>query len=153
MFLSEEADQFELPVQEISFTREELEELLSFLESKEPVNPNSGSEGSAQVVSFLESNEPINPNYGPEGSTRAVYSADERKKRRMVSNRESARRSRRRKRVHLENITDEVNRLSIENQQIKNRLSWVINQYHSVWRENEALRSESVALWAKLLDL
>ncbi|MBA0565981.1 hypothetical protein Golob_010835 [Gossypium lobatum] len=131
MFLSQEADQFQLPVNETGFTREELEELLSFLESNEPVSPNSGSEG----------------------STRAVYSPDERKKRRMKSNRESARRSRWRKRMHLENITDEVNRLSVENQQLKNRLSAVINQYHIVWRENEQLRSESKALWAKLLDL
>ncbi|GMI91072.1 basic leucine-zipper 4 [Hibiscus trionum] len=153
MFLSEEADQFELPVHETGFTRKELEELLSFLESDEPISPNSGSEGSTRAVSFLESNEPVSPNYGSEGSTRAVYSVDERKKRRMISNRESARRSRWRKRMHLENITDEVNRLSVENQQLKNRLSSVMNQYHIVWRENEQLRSESVALWAKLLDL
>ncbi|MBA0808223.1 hypothetical protein Gohar_023980, partial [Gossypium harknessii] len=106
-----------------------------------------------ELLSFLESNEPVSPNSGSEGSTRAVYSPDERKKRRMKSNRESARRSRWRKRMHLENITDEVNRLSVENQQLKNRLSAVINQYHIVWRENEQLRSESEALWAKLLDL
>ncbi|KAK8552055.1 hypothetical protein V6N13_120484 [Hibiscus sabdariffa] len=153
MFLSEEADQFELPVHETGFTRKELEELLSFLESDEPISPNSGSEGSTRAVSFLESNEPVSPNYGSEGWTRAIYSTDERKKRRMISNRESARRSRWRKRMHLENITDEVNRLSTENQQLKNRLSLVMNQYHIVWGENEQLRSESVALWGKLLDL
>ncbi|GMI82718.1 hypothetical protein HRI_001941100 [Hibiscus trionum] len=153
MFLSEEADQFELPVHETGFTHEELEELLSFLESNEPVSPNSGSEISTRAVSFIESNEPVSPNYGSEGLTRAVYSADERKKRRMVSNRESAKRSRWRKKMHLENITDEVNHLSIENQQLKNRVNWVVNQYHIVWRENEELRSESVALWAKLADL
>ncbi|KAK8692464.1 hypothetical protein V6N13_075923 [Hibiscus sabdariffa] len=153
MFLSEESDQFELPVHETGFTREELEELLSFLESNEPVSPNSGSEVSTRAVSFLEPNEPVSPNYGSEGSTRAVYSADERKKRRMISNRESAKRSRWRKKMHLENITEEVNRLSIENRQLKHRLSWVMNQYHIVWRENEVLRSESVAMWAKLLDL
>ncbi|XWS21312.1 hypothetical protein CRYUN_Cryun30bG0045000 [Craigia yunnanensis] len=71
----------------------------------------------------------------------------------MISNRESARRSRWRKKRHLENLTDEVNQLNIENQQLKNRLSLVINQCHVVWRENEQLRSESIALWAKLLDL
>ncbi|XVF36453.1 hypothetical protein REPUB_Repub19eG0059900 [Reevesia pubescens] len=125
MFLAEDV------VQETDFTPEELEELLSFLESDEPVSPNSGSEG----------------------SIRAVYSPDERKQRRMISNRESARRSRLRKKMHLEEITDQVNRLNIENQQLKNRLSLVINQCHVVWRENEQLRSESVALWAKLLDL
>ncbi|XP_021285085.1 basic leucine zipper 4 [Herrania umbratica] len=131
MFVTEEAVQFQLPVHETGFTPEEVEELLSYLESDEPVSPNSGSEG----------------------SSRAIYSADERKQRRMISNRESARRSRWRKKRHLENVTEEVNRLNIENQQLKNRLSVAINQCYVVWRENEQLRSESVALWAKLLDL
>ncbi|XWS14819.1 hypothetical protein CRYUN_Cryun35bG0041300 [Craigia yunnanensis] len=131
MFLAEEAVQVQFPVHETGFTPEELKELLSFLESNEPVSPNSGSEG----------------------SSRALYSMDERKQRRMISNRESARRSRWRKKRHLENLTDEVNRLNIENQQLKNQLSLVIYQCHVVWRENEELRSESVALWAKLLDL
>ncbi|XVE70221.1 hypothetical protein DITRI_Ditri10aG0055400 [Diplodiscus trichospermus] len=132
MFLSEEAVQGQfLAHNETVFTPEELEELLSFLESNEPVSPNSGSEG----------------------SSRAVYTKDERKQRRMISNRESARRSRWRKKRQLENLTEEVNRLNIENQQLKNRLSLAINQCHVVWRENEQLRSESIALWAKLLDL
>ncbi|XVE95055.1 hypothetical protein REPUB_Repub02eG0063600 [Reevesia pubescens] len=133
MFLVEEAVQVQLPVHETSFTPEELEELLSFLESDEPVSPNFGS--------------------GSKGSTRAVYSPNERKKRRKISNRESARRSRWRKKRHVENLTDQVNRLNIENQQLKNRLSLVINQCHVAWRENEQLRSESIALSAKLLDL
>ena len=131
MFLAEEEVQVQLPVHETVFTPEELEELLSFFESDEPVSPNSGSEG----------------------SSRALYSVDERKKRRMVSNRESARRSRVRKKRHLENLTDQVNQLNIENQQLKNRLSLVINHCHVVWLENEQLRSESVALSARLLDL
>ncbi|XP_022766440.1 basic leucine zipper 4-like [Durio zibethinus] len=131
MFLAEEAVQFQIPVHETGFTPEEVEELLSFLESDERVSPNSGSEG----------------------SSRAVFSPDERKHRRMISNRESARRSRWRKKRHLENLTDQVNRMNIENQQLKNRLSSVINQCHAAWRENEQLRSESIVLWAKLLDL
>ncbi|XVF39774.1 hypothetical protein PTKIN_Ptkin01aG0059500 [Pterospermum kingtungense] len=132
MFFGEEDVQAQLPVYETGFTAEELEELLSFLESDEPVSPNSGSEGSIG---------------------RALYTADERKQRRMISNRESARRSRMRKKRQLENLTDQVNRLNIENQQLKNRLSLAINQWHVLWRENEQLRSESDALWAKLLDL
>ncbi|XVF64220.1 hypothetical protein PTKIN_Ptkin09bG0150900 [Pterospermum kingtungense] len=132
MLLDEEDVQVQLlDHHETVFTPEELEELLSFLESDEPVSPNSGSEG----------------------SIRAVYSKEERKQRRMISNRESARRSRWRKKRHLENLTDEVNRLNIENQQLKNPLSLVINQCHVVWLENEQLRSESLALRAKLLDL
>ncbi|XVE55722.1 hypothetical protein DITRI_Ditri03aG0181000 [Diplodiscus trichospermus] len=125
MFFGEEE------VHETGFTPEELEELLSFLESDGPVSPNSGSE-------YL---------------SRALYSVDERKQRRMISNRESAKRSRWRKKMYLENLTDEVNRLNVENQQLKKRLSLVMHQYHVVWRENEQLRSEAVVLWAKLLDL
>ncbi|XP_022772248.1 basic leucine zipper 4-like [Durio zibethinus] len=132
MALAEEAVQVQLVAHhETVFTSEELEELLAFLESDEPISPNSGSEG----------------------SNRAVYSKDERKQRRMISNRESARRSRWRRKRHLENLTKEVNRLNIENQQLKNRLSLVVNQHHVAWRENEQLRSESKALWTKLLDL
>ncbi|OMO50946.1 hypothetical protein CCACVL1_30127 [Corchorus capsularis] len=134
MFIGEEAVQFEKPVHfETGFTPEELEELLSFLESNEPASPNNSA--------------------GSDGSSRAIYTADERKQRRMISNRESARRSRWRKKRHMENLTDEVNRLNIENQQLKNRLSLVMNQCHVVWRENQQLRSESEALWGKLLDL
>ncbi|XP_039055338.1 basic leucine zipper 4-like [Hibiscus syriacus] len=131
MFLAEEAVQFPLPVPETGFSPEELRELLSFFESEEPISLNSGSESSSRVV----------------------YSPDERKQRRKISNRESARRSRLRKKRHLENLTDQVNRLNVENRQLKNRLSLVINQYHVVWVENEVLRSESEALWAKLMDL
>ncbi|KAL4273244.1 hypothetical protein GQ457_13G009250 [Hibiscus cannabinus] len=131
MFLAEEAVQFQFPVHQTGFTPEELQELLSFFESEEPVSSNSGSEG----------------------SSRAVYSPDERKQRRKISNRESARRSRWRKKRHLENLTDQVNRLNIEKRRLKNRLSLVTNQCHVAWLENERLRSESDALWAKLLDL
>ncbi|XP_039023612.1 basic leucine zipper 4-like [Hibiscus syriacus] len=131
MFLAEEDVQFHSPVHETGFSPEELQELLSFFESEEPISSNSGSES----------------------SSRAVYSPDERKQRRKISNRESARRSRLRKKRHLENLTDRVNRLNVENRQLKNRLSSVINQYHVVWLENERLRSESDALWSKLMDL
>ncbi|XP_022752619.1 basic leucine zipper 4-like [Durio zibethinus] len=131
MFFAEEEVQVQSPVSETCFTPEELEELLSFIESDQPVSPNSGSEG----------------------SSRALYSVDERKQRRMISNRESAKRSRCRKKMYLENLTDEVNQLNIENQQLRNGLSLLVNHCHVVWRENEQLRSESVALWAKLLDL
>ncbi|GMJ02559.1 hypothetical protein HRI_003925100 [Hibiscus trionum] len=131
MFLAEEAVEFQLPVLETGFSPEELQELLSFFESEEPVSSNSGSES----------------------SSRAVYSPDERKQRRKISNRESARRSRWRKKRHLEDLTDQVSQLNVKNRQLKNRLSLVINQYHVVWLENERLRSESDALRAKLSDL
>ncbi|KAJ0086505.1 hypothetical protein Patl1_08787 [Pistacia atlantica] len=78
---------------------------------------------------------------------------DEKKQRRMISNRESARRSRWRKKRHLENLTEELNQLKVENQELKNRLSWVLNKSHVVLRENERLTSEFVALWGRLSEL
>ncbi|KAJ8762462.1 hypothetical protein K2173_007901 [Erythroxylum novogranatense] len=118
------------PVHEIVFTPNEIEELLTLFQSP------AGSSFS-----------------GSEGSTRSVYSIDERKRRRMISNRESARRSRRRKKTHLENLTERVNRLKEENRELKNRLGSVLNHGHLLWRVNDRLISESVALRARLSNL
>ncbi|GLT41222.1 hypothetical protein SLA2020_153030 [Shorea laevis] len=96
----------------------------------------------------------VSPNSGSEeGSSRAVYSPDERKERRKISNRESARRSRWRKKRYLENLTDEVNRLSLVNQKLKNELGLIINHCNALWRENDELKSESIALSAELSNL
>lgn len=92
-------------------------------------------------------------NSGSEGSSRAVYSVDERKRRRMVSNRESARRSRWRKKRHLEDLTEQVNRLKQENRELKNRLGLVAHRCHVAWRENDHMSSEFLALRSRLSDL
>ncbi|KAL5777561.1 hypothetical protein ACOSP7_010487 [Xanthoceras sorbifolium] len=135
MFFSEEEVQYQLPVLEtgeLNLTTNEIEELLSM---------------------FQTGDSSVSPNSGSEGSNRAVYSVDERKKRRMLSNRESARRSRWRKKRHLENLTEEVNRLRVENRELKKQYSSILNNCHLVWRENELLTSEYVALWARLSNL
>ncbi|XP_022774116.1 G-box-binding factor 1-like [Durio zibethinus] len=61
---------------------------------------------------------------------------DERKRRRMMPNRESARRSRMRKQKHLENLRNEVNRFSIENRELTNRLRFVWYHCHRVRKDN-----------------
>ncbi|KAF5739842.1 putative Basic leucine-zipper 4 [Tripterygium wilfordii] len=129
MFASEEAVQFHYPVLETGLSPSEIQELLSQIEL--PTTPNSGSE----VLN------------------RSVYSVDERKRRRMISNRESARRSRWRKKRHLEELTEQVKQLEVVNHDLKNRLGSTLAQCHVLWRENDMLRSESVALRARLLDL
>ncbi|XP_062023896.1 basic leucine zipper 4 [Rosa rugosa] len=132
---AEEAVEFQCPVQETGLTAT-IEELMSLLQEGNS-NSNSGS-----------------PNSGSEGSNgRGVYSLDERKRRRMTSNRESARRSRWRKKRHLEDFTEEANRLKMENRELKNRLGLVAQKCYVTWRENERLESESLALWARLSDL
>lgn len=128
MFLGEEAAaQFQLPVLETGFTADDIQEWLSDL-----FQSNSGSS---------------------EGSTRAVYSDDERKKRRMISNRESARRSRWRKKKQLEDLNEELNRSAVENQVLKKELNILLNQCYLLWRENEQLTSEYVALRTRLSNL
>ncbi|KAM4087163.1 hypothetical protein ACJW30_10G156800 [Castanea mollissima] len=134
MFFSEEPVQFQCPVpEETGFTPDELQEILSLLESGDSVS--------------------LSPNSGSEGSSRVVYNDNERRLRRMISNRESARRSRWRKKQHVENLSSQMNRLELENQELKKRLGSALRQWHVVWGENERLRFESVALQARLSNL
>ncbi|MFS8010785.1 putative transcription factor bZIP family [Helianthus anomalus] len=78
---------------------------------------------------------------------------DERKRRRMISNRESARRSRMRKQKHLENLRNLVNRHKSGNRELMNRLRFAVHHGQALGQENERLRSESVMLRQKLWDL
>lgn len=119
------------PVLETGFTLDDLQVLLSFVNQTASPSPNSDSKG----------------------SNRSAGSADDRKRRRMISNRESARRSRWRKKQHLEDVTEQFNLFTVENRELKNRLSQIISQYHIVRKENELLRSERIALAARLSDL
>ncbi|OIW20875.1 hypothetical protein TanjilG_24953 [Lupinus angustifolius] len=133
MFFQDETVQFSCPtVLETMLTPGDIEELFSLInQPRDPESPNSGSQG----------------------SNRAVYSTQERKIRRMKSNRESARRSRWKKKRHSENITNQVNRLRAENRELKNRLGLTMHHHLLLSLENESLRSESMVLMAKLTDL
>ncbi|KAL6212352.1 hypothetical protein ACLB2K_017572 [Fragaria x ananassa] len=128
---ADEPVQFQCPIQETGL----IEELLALLQ-----------EGNSKSTS-------ASPNSGSDGSNRGVYSVDERKRRRMMSNRESARRSRWRKKRHLEDLTEEANRLKMENRELKSRLGFAAEKCHVTWRENERLEAESLALWARLSHL
>lgn len=112
------------------FTLDDLQELLSVLDQA-AVSRNSGSEGSNHTTGSI----------------------DERKRRRMISNRESARRSRWRKKMHLEELTEQLDRFTSENRELQSQLSQVVNQCHLVRMDNQRLRSESVALEARLSHL
>lgn len=80
-------------------------------------------------------------------------SEEERKHKRMISNRESARRSRQRRKRRLEELNDQVNRLRNENRELKNGLTSLTNQCHFVLKENNQLRSECIYLQTKLSGL
>lgn len=82
-----------------------------------------------------------------------VHLIDEKKKRRMESNRESARRSRWRKKTHLENLTSELKRLKVQNQEFKNRFSMTLCANQLVRKENDRFNAESLVLCARLSNL
>ncbi|XP_059624032.1 bZIP transcription factor RISBZ4-like [Cornus florida] len=156
----------------------ELEPVLSPPTPQEPVMSNSGSDNSSpkqvtsnscsgpdelnlpQKICGSGSDDP-DPNRpkkncgsGSDDPSRVdSVVVDERKRRRMISNRESARRSRMRKQKHLENLRTQVNRLRIGNRELTNRFRLVTQHCHLVGRDNDRLRSESEVLRRKLWDL
>ncbi|KAK1439041.1 hypothetical protein QVD17_04856 [Tagetes erecta] len=79
--------------------------------------------------------------------------SEERRRRRMISNRESARRSRMRKQKHLENLRNQLNRLKTGNRDLMYRLRTVNLHGKLLRQENNMLVSESVMLQQKLRDI
>ncbi|XP_042398574.1 bZIP transcription factor 11-like [Zingiber officinale] len=77
----------------------------------------------------------------------------QRKLRRMLSNRESARRSRLRKQKHMQDLTAQVGRLRKENGQILVALDATAQLYAGVEAENTVLRAQAEELSARLKSL
>ncbi|KAK8937068.1 Light-inducible protein CPRF2 [Platanthera zijinensis] len=90
----------------------------------------------------------------PEPSVPLSTSIEEdRRLRRMISNRESARRSRMRKQQHLEELTAELNLLKSVNRDLSNRL-WTVNQHTHIFRRDSfRLRADSTALRRRLKEI
>ncbi|KAF7808975.1 basic leucine zipper 43-like [Senna tora] len=78
---------------------------------------------------------------------------DERKQRRMISNRESARRSRMRKQKHLDELWSQVVRLRNENHNLIDKLNHVSESHDRVLQENARLKEEASDLRQMLADL
>ncbi|XP_057493478.1 bZIP transcription factor 11-like [Actinidia eriantha] len=78
---------------------------------------------------------------------------DQRKRKRMISNRESARRSRMRKQKHLDDLTAQVAQLRRENNQIITGISVTTQQYLNVEGENSILRAQLAELSHRLESL
>ncbi|XP_030512505.2 basic leucine zipper 8-like, partial [Rhodamnia argentea] len=78
---------------------------------------------------------------------------DERRRRRMISNRESARRSRMRKQRHLDELWSQVLRLQGENQSLVERLSEATERHERAVREIARLREEVSDLRQLLRDV
>lgn len=73
-----------------------------------------------------------------------------RKKRRMLSNRESARRSRLRKQQHLDELRAQVAHIRAANGQIMDKFNIVSQRYAQITEENHLLRSEALELSHKI---
>ncbi|KAL0384060.1 UNVERIFIED_CONTAM: bZIP transcription factor 44 [Sesamum radiatum] len=78
---------------------------------------------------------------------------DQRKRKRMISNRESARRSRLRKQKHLDDLMAQVSQLRKENHQILTGLNLTTQQYLNVESENAILRAQAAELSHRLQSL
>ncbi|XP_021755873.1 basic leucine zipper 43-like [Chenopodium quinoa] len=71
---------------------------------------------------------------------------DERRQRRMISNRESARRSRMRKQRHLDELWSQVIRLRNENSNLIDKLNHVTESHDKILQENVRLKEEATDL-------
>ncbi|CAI9756132.1 unnamed protein product [Fraxinus pennsylvanica] len=78
---------------------------------------------------------------------------DERKQRRMISNRESARRSRMRKQRHLDELWAQVTHLRTENHNLIDKLNHVSESHDKILQENARLKEEASDLREMLIDL
>lgn len=78
---------------------------------------------------------------------------NERKHRRMISNRESARRSRMRKQKHLDELWSQVVWLRNENHQLMDKLNHVSESHDRVSQENVQLREEASELRQMICDM
>ncbi|KAJ9189699.1 hypothetical protein P3X46_000958 [Hevea brasiliensis] len=85
------------------------------------------------------------------GSEEALM--DQRKRKRMISNRESARRSRMRKQKHLDDLMAQVAQLSKENHQLITSINITTQQYLNVEADNSILNAQIGELSHRLQSL
>ena len=87
------------------------------------------------------------------GSDGSATMVDERKRKRMLSNRESARRSRMRKQKQLEDLTGETSRLQMAINQIQQSINAKEQAYVQVESANNVLRAQAMELTDRLRSL
>ncbi|KAK9704786.1 hypothetical protein RND81_07G010900 [Saponaria officinalis] len=92
------------------------------------------------------------PSSGSESDPRYA-NMDERKRKRMISNRESARRSRMRKQQHLDELIEQANNLKTQNTQLSQRIDTTSQLYIGIESENNVLRAQIMELTDRLRSL
>lgn len=86
----------------------------------------------------------------PEGCPQIT---DEKKRKRMISNRESARRSRMRKQQHLDELINQEAKLRNDNKQIEAQLNILTHQYLNLDKDNIVLRAQVTELNERLKSM
>ncbi|GFP78879.1 basic leucine zipper 43 [Phtheirospermum japonicum] len=126
---------------------------LTIWDFHEPVSYNPGlyTSNPSPITSDPGPDEPDRRKSKTSASLSAVVA--ERKRRRMISNRESARRSRVRKQKHLEDLSNQLDGLRIENRKLNDRFRQAACNNELIRLENEQLRWESSVLRQHLWDL
>ncbi|KAL8166422.1 hypothetical protein V2J09_007921 [Rumex salicifolius] len=84
-------------------------------------------------------------------TTGSLDPTDVKRVRRMLSNRESARRSRRRKQAHLSELEIQVSQLKVENSSLSKRLTNISNKYNEAAVDNRVLQADIETLRAKVM--
>ncbi|KAM3378368.1 light-inducible protein CPRF2 [Capsicum galapagoense] len=87
---------------------------------------------------------------GEAETTQGTDPADVKRVRRMLSNRESARRSRRRKQAHLTELETQVSQLRVENSSLLKRLTDISQKYNESAVDNRVLKADVETLRAKV---
>ncbi|KAJ4843039.1 hypothetical protein Tsubulata_037509 [Turnera subulata] len=78
---------------------------------------------------------------------------DDKKRKRMISNRESARRSRQRKAQQMEDLVAESSKLKAENAQLSQGISAAMQRYMEMESANNVLRAQKMELTERLQAL
>ncbi|XP_044482305.1 light-inducible protein CPRF2 isoform X1 [Mangifera indica] len=87
---------------------------------------------------------------GETETTQHMDPVDAKRVRRMLSNRESARRSRRRKQAHLSELETQVSQLRVENSSLQKRLTDISQKYNEAAVDNRILKADVETLRAKV---
>ncbi|XP_073115945.1 bZIP transcription factor RISBZ2 isoform X2 [Elaeis guineensis] len=87
---------------------------------------------------------------GEAETTENMDPADAKRVRRMLSNRESARRSRRRKQAHLSELEAQVSQLRVENSSLLKRFTDINQKYNDAAVDNRVLKADVETLRAKV---
>lgn len=89
---------------------------------------------------------------GSDGDPRYA-NLDERKRKRMISNRESARRSRAKKQIRLDELLGQINQLQNDNNTIMKKIDGATQMFVGVASQNNVLRAQLTELTDRLHSL